>query len=211
MGEGYKQLAQKDGDNRPSADSSNTFGHFLGRVLHILARPSDFWDEVSSLVTPMRHLMFPHLTVLIGIRAGAGFIGDLLQSAGFVASLGKMFTSFFSWFALVWVFALIAGSIATTSGARQSVGSAVRFSVYGLTPLFAVGILAAIPLPHVAPIAELLAMPYAFYVLAVGVISELGIPSDKAPGAVGKLCGALLILWSVMPTLLPQLVGAIAG
>ena len=122
-----------------------------------------------------------------------------------------MFTSFFSWFALVWVFALAAGSIATTSGAKMSAGSAIRFSIYGLTPLFAVGILAAIPLPHVAPIAELLAMPYAFYVLAVGVVPELGLSSEKAPGVVGKLCGALLILWSVMPTLLPELVGAITG
>ena len=79
MGESYQELVKKGEDNRPAAEA-NTFSTFLTRVLHILARPSDFWEELREVATPVRHLMFPHLMVLVGVRAGAGFVGDLLQS-----------------------------------------------------------------------------------------------------------------------------------
>jgi len=79
-----------------------------------------------------------------------------------------------------------------------------------LTPLFAIGVLAVIPLPYVSAIADLVMMPYTFYVLAAGVVPALGVAENRAPTRVGLICGALLLLWSTMPTLIPLLVESLA-
>jgi hypothetical protein len=62
--------------------------------------------------------------------------------------------------------------------------------------------LSVFPFPYVGPAAEALAMPYTFYVLAVGVTPMLGVAGDRAPGVVGMLNGALVLGWALLPTLL---------
>lgn len=186
-----------------------TWSGFVGRVVKILLRPIVFWREIQDEEMSVRQVMFPHMIALIAVRSVAGFIGSLLQGHGLGAATGELLTSFLSWFALVWAFAAVAGSVASTSGGRLSANDSLRFAAYALVPFFVVGIFAAIPLPHVAPIAELVAMPYAFYVLALGVEPLLGVPAERSAVVTGQLCGALLVLWSIMPTLLPGIVKAV--
>ena len=110
--------------------------------------------------------------------------------------------SFATWMGLIWLFAPIALTVASTRKAAPDFGHAFRFAAYGVTPFLVFGMLSVIPLPYVATIADAIALPWAFYVLSVGVVPMLGIPEDRAPAAVGLLTGALLIGGGVMPALL---------
>ena len=195
--------------SRDAPPPGSPMGRFARRLGGLLVRPAHFWEALQKEEVPTGELMAPHLVLLIGIRAVAGAIGTLLAGGGVVAAIISLLGSFVSWFALVWVFALVVGSFVATSGGHADPKAALRFAVYGVSPLFVVGVLAAIPVTYVTPIAELLAMPYAFWTLAVGVMPELKVPQDRAPALVGRLCGALLILWSVMPTLLPKVLAAL--
>ncbi len=193
----------------PGGQSAVRWGRFVRRLLMVLVRPGAFWERTRSAEVSVSELMWPHVILLVGLRALAGFVGQLWRGAGFWASFANFASSFVSWFALVWVFAVVVGSIATARGGKLAAQDPVRFAAFGLTPLFAVGMLAAIPLPYVAPIAELIAMPYTFHVLGLGAVPMLGLPVQKAPSFVGLTCGLLLILWGIMPTLVPLVVGVL--
>jgi len=182
---------------------------FFGDLVEVLFAPATFWERGRSGAPADYRPIWIHLLVLIGLRAVSGFGGALLRGAGVGAAFGQLFSGLIAAFALVWLFAaIVAGVTAGTTG-RTTVRDAFRFAAYGLTPLFVVGVLAVVPLPYVAPIADLVLMPYTFYVLGVGVVPALGVPVSAAPGRVALICGSLLVLWSVMPTLIPLVVEAI--
>ncbi len=190
-------------------DPGKRWSRFFKRLIKLLARPAAFWETVREEEISLGEIMWPHIILMIGIRALAGLIGSLLSGGTAMAAMAAFASSFLSWLALVWVFAIIVGSVATARGARISARDPLRFAAYGLAPLFLVGILAAVPLPYVAPIAELIAMPYTFHVMALGVVPLLGVPLKRAPQTVGLLCGLLVVLWGIMPTLVPLIVEAL--
>ena len=189
--------------------SGSPWGRFATRLPKLLLTPKAFWTDFQQQEVTAREVLFPHLLILIGVRSVAGFVGSLLGGDGFGSAFGALISSFVAWMSLVYVFAIVAASLAGTSGGRLSPNLSLRYAAYGLAPVFLVGMFAVLPFPHVAPVAELIAMPYAFIVLAHGVVPFLGVDPERAPTVVGKLCGALLILWSIMPTLIPAVVGAI--
>jgi hypothetical protein len=182
---------------------------FFKRLMMVMLRPNKFWAKLRNENIQVREIMYPHVITLIAIRAIAAFAGKMFDDSSFGEAATTFASSFVSWFALVWVFAIAIGSVATARGARINAQDPLRVSAYGLAPLFLAGTLAAVPLPYVAPIAELIAMPYAFYVLAVGVVPLLDVPVKRAPAIVGINCGLLLVLWAVMPTLVPLAVEAL--
>ena len=176
---------------------------FIGRVLRILVRPSHEWDKVSKQDQKIASVLWPHVLVLILARAGAELIGHLLQDWSIGAALVDFAFSVLSWFVLVWIFAFASLSIASTRGsARLAATDAVRFAAYGLTPLFVVGILSVIPVPYVSQVADVVTMPYAFYVLSVGVVPMLRVPEKSAAAVAGLTNGLLLLLWALLPNLL---------
>jgi len=175
-------------------------------LFSVLVAPSAFWERPRALQGATAKPIWIHLAVLIGLRSVAGFGGALLRHGGFGAGFGQLVSGILSSFLMVWLFAAIVASVAATSGGRANVRDAFRFAAYGLTPMFAIGVLAVVPLPYVSPIADLALMPYTFYVLAVGVVPALGVSVERAPGRTGIICGALLLLWTVMPALIPLLV-----
>jgi hypothetical protein len=172
----------------------------------VLVGPTAFWERPRALQGATARPIWIHLAVLIGLRSAAGFGGALLRSAGFGIAFGQLISGILSSFLMVWLFAAIVASVAATSGGRANVRDAFRYAAYGLTPMFAIGVLAVVPLPYVSPIADLALMPYTFYVLAVGVVPALGVAVERAPGRTGIICGALLLLWTVIPALIPLLV-----
>ncbi|MDX9720447.1 MAG: Yip1 family protein [Myxococcota bacterium] len=183
---------------------------FLKRLLHVLLRPQSFWeDALEDRHQSLSEILFPHTVVLIFVRALAGFVGALLGGSTFAQALANFGSSLLSWFALVFTFAFIVGFVVSARGGQIGETRAWRYAAYGLAPLFAVGIFAAIPLPYVAPVAELIAMPYTFYVMGLGLVPIFGLKAERAPALVGLLCGLLLVLWGVMPTLVPIVVHAL--
>ncbi|NMC69392.1 MAG: YIP1 family protein [Myxococcales bacterium] len=182
---------------------------FFGDLVEVLFAPAAFWERARAEGPGGYRAIWIHLLVLIGLRAVAGFGGALLRGAGIGAAFGQFFSGMLAAFALVWLFAAIVAGVTAGSTGRTTVRETFRFAAYGLTPLFVVGVLAVVPLPYVAPIADLVLMPYTFYVLGVGLVPALGVPEKSAPGRVALVCGSLLVLWSVMPTLIPLVVEAL--
>lgn len=203
-----KKRVRGEGEG-PSTGRWAVWGRFVRRLSMVLMRPSTFWERVRDEEISVREIMWPHIITLVGVRALAGFVGGLLEGASVGASALSGLSGFVSWLALIWVFAVVVGSVATARGARINAQDPLRFAAYGLAPMFMVGIFAAVPLPYVTPIAELIAMPYTFHVMGLAVVPLLGVPVKRAPGIVGLLCGLLLVLWAVMPTLVPLAVEAL--
>ena len=193
----------------PPRPPKGTWAGFFWRVFNVLGRPTAFWQSIRQDELTVGQVMWPHVVVLVLLRTTAGLFGNLLQHVPVGAAFGQFATGVVAWMLLVWLFAVVAGSIASVRTARMALQDALRFAAFGLTPLFLVGILAVIPFPYVSPIAELLLMPYTFLVLAQGVAPALGVPADRAPAVVGMVCGALLVLWTVMPTLADLVLAAV--
>jgi hypothetical protein len=179
---------------------------FFFDLFGVLAGPAAFWRRRAAAAPAPSRSVWLHLLVLIGLRCVAGFGGALLRGAGLGASLGQFFSALLASFVMVWLFAAIVAFLSAGAAGRATIRDSFRYAAYGLTPLFVIGILAVIPLPYVSAIADLVMMPYTFYVLAAGVVPALGVTEDRAPTRVGLICGALLFLWSTMPTLIPLVV-----
>ena len=189
-------------DARKVNEASGSWGHFFQNIGMLLLRPTAAWDDICKTKEDLSKVLWPHVLVLLLARGVADFFGNLIRGESLAVAMGQMVSSVLAWFVLIWLFALAAASIAGSRGGELT--DSFRFSGYALTPLFVVGILAVVPVPYVSRIADLVVMPYAFYVLAVGTVPMLRIPSDKAPGAVGLLAGTMLILWALLPTLLGE-------
>ena len=194
----------------PSGPRRDGGSSFFFDLFGVLAGPAAFWSRRPDAAPRASRSIWLHLLVLIGLRSAAGFGGALLRGAGLGASLGQLFSALLSSFVMVWLFAAIVAFLSAGSTGRATIRDSFRYAAYGLTPLFAIGVLAVIPLPYVSAIADLVMMPYTFYVLASGVVPALGVAESRAPTRVGLICGALLFLWSTMPTLIPLLVEKLA-
>lgn len=194
----------------PPVSTGPSWGTFLARVLLVLTRPTKAWERLSREEVPIGELLWPHVVVLLLARGGAELVGRLLEGWTIGAALADFAMGVISWFVLVWVFSFVAGSLASTrGGARLAAGDALRFGAYGLTPLFVVGLIGLFPLPYVSQIAAVLAMPYAFYVLAVGVRPMLHVEDKEAAAVTGLMCGALVLAWALLPNLMGLIVRAI--
>lgn len=182
---------------------------FFGNLFEVLFSPAAFWERTRAGGPADYRPIWIHLLVLVGLRSVAGFGGALLRGVGFGAAFGQLFSGLIAAFAMVWLFTAIVASLTAASAGKTTVRDTFRYAAYGLTPLYAIGVLAVVPLPYVAPIADLVLMPYTFYVLGVGVVPALGVSEKAAPGRVALICGSLLVLWSIMPTLIPLVVEAL--
>lgn len=175
---------------------------FFKNLVGILFRPSATWTRLAEESPPVGRVMWPHVLVLVIVRAVAEGAGALLSDQGFGEALKLSILSFGTWLALVWLFATVALTIASARQGKSQFGDALRFSAFGITPFLVFGILSAIPMPQVATVADAVALPWAFYVLSVGVVPQLKVPIERAPGAVGLLTGALTVGGLVLPAAL---------
>lgn len=181
------------------------------RLVMVLLRPSRFWAELQTEELTIKEMLFPHVALLLVVRGVAGLVGDLMGGVGVGSAVLGLLSSMLGWFGLIWLLAIAASTLAGVGGGRLSPLHGLRLSAYGLTPLFVAGVLAAVPLRQVAPVAELVAMPWAFYVMAHGVVPCLGVKDKRAITLIAQLNGLTLVLWSVLPTVLPQAIVAISG
>lgn len=200
---------------RPLGDvrgGASPFSVFFRNLLTLLFRPNHFWETQRENPTSILHVHWPHLILLIALRSVAQLVGGLFNpSIAWSTAVVHATTGFLFLFFFVWLFALVVAGISAVSEAECQVADTVRFTAYAITPLFFIGFLAIIPVPHLQPIADAIAMPYTFYVLGAGVISYLRIPERKAAALTGLMCGILLCLWGLLPIYLPMLIGSIFG
>lgn len=196
---------------RTRNEDGSPWGRFFGRLIQVLLRPTKAWERIAGESVPIGEVLWPHAVLLILARAGAELIGHLLEGWGIGTALADFGLGVISWFVLLWVFAFVAGSVASARGrAGLAAGDALRFGAYGLSPLFAVGLLSVVPLPYVSQVAGVLAMPWAFYVLGVGVHPMLHVKDEQAAAVTGLVCGALVLAWALLPTLMGLILRAIA-
>ncbi|MGI5828782.1 MAG: Yip1 family protein [Bradymonadia bacterium] len=191
---------------------SSAFGDFFRNLLLLLFRPTHFWETQRSKPVSLLHLHWPHLVLLIALRAIAQLIGGLINPAiSWSTAVVHATTSFLFLFFFVWLFAMIVAGITAVSEADCHVSDTIRYTAYSITPLFFIGFLAIIPVPHLQPIADAIAMPYTFYVMGTGASTFLRIPLKKSAALTGLMCGIMLCLWGLLPIYLPALLSSIFG
>ncbi|MBT9560720.1 MAG: hypothetical protein IV100_32145 [Myxococcales bacterium] len=186
------------------------FQTFLSRLVKVILRPQAFWADLGTTMPPVKEVVFPHMVVLVGMQALAAFVGTLIGK-GLGAAFGILITTFLTSFAGIWVFAFAAVTIATAKGGNATLERAIAFAAYSVAPILVVSVIGLIPVRYVTAIAPLLAMPFAFHVMGHGATTALGIHGERAPHAVAQLCGALVLVWTLMPMLLPAIAQAVFG
>ncbi len=196
------QPAESPDDAAPS-ESPEGFGRFLARLFRVMLRPTRFWVDLrQSGPPPLSAVLWPHLVLLILVRSGADFVGGVLDpTVDLAGAITKALGALIGWILLPVSLAFVGSVIGGTGGGTTSFRRSLAFAGYGLTPLFIAGSLAVIPVPLVAQAAEMLAMPYTFYVLAVGVQPMLGVEQGRLAGAVGLVNGAVVLIWSALSLL----------
>lgn len=185
------------------SDSPEGVGRFLARLFRVMLRPTNFWVGLrQSGPPPLSAILWPHLVFLILLRSGADFVGGVLDpTVDLGGAITKALGALIGWVLLPVGLAFVGSILGGVGGGTASFRRSLAFAGYGLTPLFIAGSLAIIPVPWVAQAAEMLAMPYTFYVLAVGVHPVLGVDQRRLAGAVGLVNGAVLLLWSALSLL----------
>lgn len=190
-------------DDAALSDSPEGVGRFVSRLLRVMLRPTSFWVDLrQSGPPPLGAILWPHLALLILLRSGADFVGGVLDPAiDLAAAITRAVGALIAWALLPVGLAFVGSIVGGMGGGTASFRRSLAFAGYGLTPLFIAGSLAVVPVPWVAQAAEMLAMPYTFYVLAVGVHPVLGVDQRRLAGAVGLVNGAVLLLWSALSLL----------
>ncbi|PKN55534.1 MAG: hypothetical protein CVU56_20860 [Deltaproteobacteria bacterium HGW-Deltaproteobacteria-14] len=180
------------------------WGRFLARTAFVSLRPRAFWTKLreGGAVPSTAELLWPHALILTLADGAAVAVGDIIHGhpADVVALHGAL--AFATAFLLVIVFALVARAVvAGRGGAGVNLHEAFAFSVYGLTPLLLLGILNVIPVKWLSMIIGFIALPYSFYVLAVGVVPFLRVPERRGAEGAGLLSAGLLLAWSLTTAL----------
>jgi len=176
------------------------WGQFASRLIGVLVRPAQFFkgfaadDELPGTVD----ILFPHATLLIGVTALAQGSSMLFRGASALAAFGVLISTLVASFALVLGLALVILLVGRAQEGTTTFRRALVLSAYGLSPLFVVGIVALLPIPGVAAIAQLLAMPLAFAAIGAGLIPCARIPEARGMRALALVVGALLIGWTVL-------------
>lgn len=206
--ENHDEVYTQETKESLSYASRPPFVRFFLDFAAILAHPTAFWRGQDLHPATIGQLLWPHLTILILLRTAAVFVGGFLQPDSVLSQVViQAVTQGVLIFLLVWAMSLIIAGISALSGSGFHYTKALRFVGYGITPMLFVGLIGAIPLPWLANICDLLAMPWAFIVMGTGILPYLKLKPDHAPTLAALICGVLLCLWGAMPMLIPFLLG----
>ncbi|MCB9735598.1 MAG: YIP1 family protein [Deltaproteobacteria bacterium] len=198
-------------ERRPSVavqkkDAADThpklFFRFLRRSVAVTLRPRAFWRRLAEQGAPsFGELMWPHTTILSALGGVAALVGGVAndRSAGVVAAHAIL--TFVASVIMVVGFGFIARVVSGAEKGSAKMGVAFAFGVYGMTPMLLLGVLHVVPSPLVHTIAGLLALPYTFYVVGLGVGPMLAVPDKRGAETAGLLCAAALLAWSLTSAL----------
>ena len=203
-----KQDVYSDGTKENLKYAAKTPGsRFFSDFVNVIARPMHFWESQNAHPATISEVFLPHLLTLIILRALAYFVGGMLKAESeFSHVLVQTLTQVLMIFVFILAFAFCTSTVTAIVGRTLNFNRAFKFSAYAITPILVTGILSVIPVPHIATICDLVAMPWAFCVMGCGVVSYLHMPEKSAPPITGLFCGFMMCLWGALPILLPYLV-----
>ncbi len=202
-----KNIYSEDTKEKIQYAAKTLWGRFVGDLFSLLFRPKRFWESQEEHPATLTEALLPHLAVLVLIRAIASFIGSFVSSESGIKALGQALMQGLFIFVFVFTLSLCYSAVVAFTGKSFDYNRSLRFVCYVISPILVAGILSVIPINHFAAICDLLAMPYAFYVMGYGVVTFLKIPEKSASPITGLLCGIMMCLWGALPILLPYVLG----
>ena len=187
--------------------SKTPWARFLVDFMNVMVRPVHFWEGQSEHPATLAQIHFPHLVLLVWLRAIAVFVGGVLrQGSDAISELVSAFSQALLIFVFVWLLALIYSGIMAVVAKGFHFSRCLNFVAYAITPLLVINIMSVFPIPHMSMVCDIIALPYVFVVLGAGMLPFLKVPEKTAPILCGLFCGLMACLWSVLPILMPRLI-----
>jgi len=184
------------------AAKGRPFWHFLGRTLLVTFRPRAFWRRLAESGAPsFGELIWPHTTILSALGGIAAMVGGIARERPMDIIVAHSLLTFAGSVIMVLAFGFVARIIAGAERGSAKFAESFAFGVYGMTPMLILGVLHVVPSPLVHSIVGLLALPYAFFVISLGVRPMLAIPNERAAEATGLLTAAALLSWTLTSAL----------
>ena len=180
------------------------------RVQSIILKPKAEWVKIKAEPSTVAGLFTSYAMILAAIPAGAQFLGNILVGSRlpFVGlyrwsigrALGNAIVSYIFALAAVYLFALIINELAPNFGSAKNMTSALKLSVYSMTPGWVAGILYIIPGLWILGI---LASLYGLYVLYLGFDTPMmETPKDKVMSYLGVSIVVVIVLYVVFSLIL---------
>lgn len=183
------------------------WARFLVDFMNVMVRPIHFWEGQAEHQATMAQVHFPHLVILVCLRAIAVFVGGFLRhGTDKIEELISAISQALLIFVFVWLLALVYSGIMAFAAKGFHFSKCLNFVAYAITPLLVINVLSVFPIPHISMICDLIALPYVFVVLGAGMLPFLKVPEKNAPILCGLFCGLMMCLWSVVPILMPRLI-----
>jgi hypothetical protein len=180
------------------------------RVQSIILKPKEEWVKIKAEPSTVAGLFTSYAMILAAIPAGAQFLGNILVGSRLPVvglyrwsigrALGNAVVSYVFALAAVYLFALIINELAPNFGSAKNMTSALKLSVYSMTPGWVAGILYIIPGLWILGI---LASLYGLYVLYLGFDTPMmETPKDKVVSYMGVSIVVVIVLYVVFSLIL---------
>jgi hypothetical protein len=180
------------------------------RVQSIILKPKEEWVKIKAEPSSVAGLFTSYAMILAAIPAGCQFLGNILVGRrlpmvgvfrwSIGRALGNAVVSYVFALITVYLFALIINELAPNFGSAKNMTSALKLSVYSMTPGWAAGIFYIIPGLWILGI---LASLYGLYVLYLGFDTPMmETPKDKVVGYMAVSIVVVIVLYVVFSLIL---------
>jgi hypothetical protein len=180
------------------------------RVQSIILKPKEEWVKIKAEPSTVADLFTSYAMILAAIPAGCQFLGNILVGRrlpmvgvyrwSIGRALGNAVVSYVFALVTVYLFALIINELAPNFGSAKNMTSALKLSVYSMTPGWVAGILYIIPGLWILGI---LASLYGLYVLYLGFDTPMmETPKDKVMSYMGVGIVVVIVLYVVFSLIL---------
>ena len=184
----------------------------LVRVRNVLLSPANEWRVIEQETTRDIDLFVRYLAPIAGAAAVAAIIGDAVAartSTPLAAILRTLITAFLAFSAtavMSFAMALIVNALAPHFGGLRNFDQALKVVVYSYTPVPVAGLAAAVP--FVASLAAFVGALYGLYVLYLGLIQLMKMPTDQTPTFIVLLGVCGIVANFVLLSVLGRIIGA---
>jgi hypothetical protein len=180
------------------------------RVQSIILKPKEEWIKIKAEPATVVGLFTSYAMILAAIPAVSQFLGNILVGSRLPVvglyrwsigrALGNAILSYVFALATVYLFALIINELAPNFGSAKNMTSALKLSVYSMTPGWVAGIFFIIPGLWILGI---LAGLYGLYVLYLGFDTPMmETPKDKVVGYMAVSIVVVIVLYVVFSVIL---------
>jgi hypothetical protein len=180
------------------------------RVQSIILKPKEEWIKIKAEPATVVGLFTSYAMILAAIPAVSQFLGNILVGSRLPVvglyrwsigrALGNAILSYVFALATVYLFALIINELAPNFGSAKNMMSALKLSIYSMTPGWVAGIFFIIPGLWILGI---LAGLYGLYVLYLGFDTPMmETPKDKVVGYMAVSIVVVIVLYVVFSVIL---------